>query len=74
LLISVRTGTEVTLRGREYIGWETEAGRAELLAAHADKLTLSFKTRFPAGLLFFTGQCRDLSLRVCSSSRDSADI
>ncbi|XP_047738095.1 neurexin-1 [Hyalella azteca] len=54
-----RTGTEVTLRGREYIGWETEAGRAELLAAHADKLILSFKTRFPAGLLFFTGDGKD---------------
>lgn len=57
-----RPPEEVTVRGREYIGWELRRGGGEPLTAHTDTLTLSFKTRHPAGLLFFTGQDRHESM------------
>ena len=57
-LSSERVGAEATLRGREYLGWELPRPGGEPLMAHSDRLTVTFKTRHPAGLLFFTGEWR----------------
>ena len=51
-----RAAEEATFRGREFLGWDLRRLGGEPLASLNDRLSLSFKTRHPAGLLFFTGQ------------------
>ncbi|XP_076046488.1 neurexin 1 isoform X2 [Oratosquilla oratoria] len=53
------TPREATFRGREFLWWDLRRSGGEPLASQADEITLSFKTRHPAGLLFFTGDGKD---------------
>ncbi|CAL4079401.1 unnamed protein product, partial [Meganyctiphanes norvegica] len=50
-----RTAEEATFRGREYLWWDLRRAGGEPLVSKHDTIQLSFKTRHPAGVLFFTG-------------------
>ncbi|MPC81330.1 hypothetical protein E2C01_075937 [Portunus trituberculatus] len=47
---------EITFRGREYVWWDLRRTGGQPLAAQSDHLSFSFKTRHPAGVLFFSGE------------------
>ncbi|XP_045116786.1 neurexin-1-like isoform X2 [Portunus trituberculatus] len=50
---------EITFRGREYVWWDLRRTGGQPLAAQSDHLSFSFKTRHPAGVLFFSGDGKD---------------
>ncbi|XP_042874196.1 neurexin-1-like isoform X2 [Penaeus japonicus] len=50
---------EATFRGREFLWWDLRRTGGQPLASQQDQLSLSFKTRHPAGVLFFTGDGKD---------------
>ncbi|XP_066961792.1 neurexin 1 isoform X2 [Macrobrachium rosenbergii] len=54
-----RPSEEATFRGREYLWWDLRRIGGQPLASQHDQLSLSFKTRHPAGVLFFTGHGKD---------------
>lgn len=70
---SERQVEEITIRGREYVWWDLRRSGGQPLASQSDQLTLSFKTRHPAGVLFFSGQSvlrlyqQEALRRLCSS-------
>ncbi|XP_042239811.1 neurexin-1-like isoform X2 [Homarus americanus] len=50
---------EITFRGREYLWWDLRRTGGQPLASQSDQLSFSFKTRHPAGVLFFSGDGKD---------------
>ncbi|XP_071518617.1 neurexin 1 isoform X3 [Panulirus ornatus] len=50
---------EITFRGREYVWWDLRRTGGQPLASQNDQLSFSFKTRHPAGVLFFSGDGKD---------------
>ncbi|XP_037774551.1 neurexin-3-like, partial [Penaeus monodon] len=60
ILINIkRQVEEATFRGREFLWWDLRRTGGQPLASQQDQLSLSFKTRHPAGVLFFTGDGKD---------------
>ena len=59
-IFTEKVPAEATFRGREFLWWDLRRLGGEPLASLGDRLSLSFKTRHPAGLLFYTGILKKL--------------
>ncbi|XP_068083571.1 neurexin 1 [Anabrus simplex] len=51
--------SEATFRGSEFLSYDLSRTGGEPIVSNQDSITLSFKTRQPSGLLFYTGHSYD---------------
>ena len=54
--VSDKAPPEATFRGTEYLSYDLSRTGGEPIVSTQDTITLSFKTRHPSGLLFYTGE------------------
>jgi len=54
--VSDKAPAEATFRGKEYLSYDLSKTGAEPIVSTQDSIALSFKTRQPNGLLFYTGE------------------
>jgi hypothetical protein len=56
VFVSDKAPAEATFRGKEFLSYDLSKTGGEPIVSTQDSIALSFKTRQPNGLLFYTGK------------------